>query len=129
MDQVLKGLDVLGRTAWKINKSVFNVMLEAWNTGEAIADIPALNPNISIPEEPDSRDDPMLRRAWIRAVKAAENERCGLHSVRCFMNFQLEIAKAFRNQTFYFPHNIDFRGRAYPIPPISTIWAPTTSEG
>jgi DNA-directed RNA polymerase len=23
----------------------------------------------------------------------------------------------FRNIPFYFPHNIDFRGRAYPIPP------------
>ncbi|EEY15193.1 DNA-directed RNA polymerase [Verticillium alfalfae VaMs.102] len=29
---------------------------------------------------------------------------------------RLEIARAFRNQTFYFPHNIDFRGRAYPLP-------------
>ena len=32
------------------------------------------------------------------------------------MNFQLEIARAFKDQTFYFPHNIDFRGRAYPLP-------------
>jgi DNA-directed RNA polymerase len=116
MDQVTKGLDVLGRTAWQINKPVFNVMLEAWNKGDAIADIPALNPNISIPPEPDSSADPMQRRLWIKAVKAAENEKSGLHSVRCFMNLQLEIARAFRDQTFYFPHNIDFRGRAYPIP-------------
>ncbi|TPX14086.1 uncharacterized protein E0L32_000480 [Thyridium curvatum] len=116
MDQVLKGLDVLGRTAWNINKPVFDVMLEAWNTGEPIADIPALHPDIPTPPEPDSSDDPMQRRLWIKAVKAAENHRSGLHSVRCFMNFQLEIARAFRDQTFYFPHNIDFRGRAYPIP-------------
>ncbi|CAK7207106.1 DNA-directed RNA polymerase [Sporothrix eucalyptigena] len=117
MDQVLKGLDVLGRTAWKVNRPVFDVMLEAWNTGEAIADIPPLAPNIPTPEEPDSSEDPMKRRIWLRAVKAAENQRSGLHSVRCFMNFQMEIARAFRDQTFYFPHNVDFRGRAYPIPP------------
>lgn len=116
MDQVLKGLDVLGRTAWRINRPVFNVMLEAWNTGEAIADIPPLNPNIPIPPEPEASGDPMQRRVWIKSVKAAENEKSALHSVRCFMNFQLEIARAFRDQTFYFPHNIDFRGRAYPIP-------------
>ncbi|CAK7213117.1 DNA-directed RNA polymerase [Sporothrix bragantina] len=117
MDQVLKGLDVLGRTAWKVNRPIFDVMLEAWNTGEAIADIPPIAPNIAIPEEPDSSEDPMKRRNWLRAVKAAENQRSGLHSVRCFMNFQMEIARAFRDQTFYFPHNVDFRGRAYPIPP------------
>ncbi|KAK1965469.1 DNA-dependent RNA polymerase [Colletotrichum sublineola] len=116
MDQVFKGLDVLGKTAWRVNTPVLNVMLEAWNTGEALANLPALNPDIPIPPEPESQDDPMTHRAWVRAVKAAENERGGLHSVRCFMNFQLEIARAFRNQTFYFPHNIDFRGRAYPLP-------------
>ncbi|TGJ83753.1 hypothetical protein E0Z10_g4998 [Xylaria hypoxylon] len=116
LDQVSKGLDVLGRTAWQINKPVFDVILEAWNTGEEIANIPPLNPNIPVPEEPDSSDDPMARRDWIKRIKIAENEKSGLHSERCFMNFQLDIARAFRDQSFYFPHNMDFRGRAYPIP-------------
>ncbi|EAQ87721.1 hypothetical protein CHGG_04340 [Chaetomium globosum CBS 148.51] len=116
MEQMMRGLDVLGKTAWKINRPVFDVMLEAWNTGEEFANLPALDPKIPIPAEPDSTDDPMKKRVWLRSVKAAENEKSGLHSVRCFMNFQLEIARAFRDQTFYFPHNIDFRGRAYPMP-------------
>ncbi|KAJ3562544.1 hypothetical protein NPX13_g8531 [Xylaria arbuscula] len=116
LDQVSKGLDVLGRTAWQVNKSVFNVMLEAWNTGEAIANIPPLNPDIPVPEEPESSDDPLARRRWLKLIKLAENEKSGLHSERCFMNFQLDIARAFRDQSFYFPHNMDFRGRAYPIP-------------
>ncbi|KAI0469497.1 DNA-directed RNA polymerase [Xylaria cf. heliscus] len=116
LDQVSKGLDVLGRTAWRINRPVFDVMLEAWNTGEEIANIPPLNPNIPVPEEPDVSEDPLVRREWLKRVKLAENEKSGLHSERCFMNFQLDIARAFRDQTFYFPHNMDFRGRAYPIP-------------
>ncbi|KAK4169683.1 hypothetical protein QBC43DRAFT_306528 [Cladorrhinum sp. PSN259] len=116
MEQMFKGLDVLGKTAWKINRSVFDVMLQAWNTGKELANLPALDPEIPIPPEPESTEDPMKRRLWLRAIKTAENEKSGLHSVRCFMNFQLEIARAFRDQTFYFPHNLDFRGRAYPIP-------------
>ena len=116
LDQVSKGLDVLGRTAWQINRPVFNVMLDAWNTGEGIANIPPLNPDIPIPEEPESSDDPMARRQWLKQIKLIENEKSGLHSERCFMNFQLDIARAFRDQSFYFPHNMDFRGRAYPIP-------------
>ncbi|KAK0667778.1 putative mitochondrial precursor of DNA-directed RNA polymerase [Cercophora samala] len=116
MEQMMKGLDVLGQTAWRINRKVFNVMLEAWNTGTEVANIPALNPNLPIPPAPESPDDPLARRAWLKAVKAVENEKGGLHSQRCFMNFQLEIARAFRDQTFYFPHNLDFRGRAYPVP-------------
>ncbi|KAI1142349.1 DNA/RNA polymerase [Hypoxylon sp. FL0543] len=116
MEQVSKGLDVLGRTGWRINKPVFDVMLEAWNKGDAIANIPPLDPQIPVPAEPEASDNPLQRREWLKAVKAVENEKSGLHSERCFMNFQLEIARAFKDQTFYFPHNMDFRGRAYPIP-------------
>ncbi|KAI0111392.1 DNA/RNA polymerase [Daldinia grandis] len=116
MEQVSKGLDVLGRTGWRINRPVFDVMLEAWNSGQPIANIPPLDPQIPVPPEPEASDDPLQRREWLNAVKAVENEKSGLHSERCFMNFQLEIARAFKDQTFFFPHNTDFRGRAYPIP-------------
>lgn len=116
MDQVLKGLDVLGKTAWQVNNDVLNVMMEAWNTGEEIANFPPLNPELELPAEPDSSTDPLARNNWIRAVKAVENKRGSLHSQRCFMNLQLEVARAFRNHTIYFPHNVDYRGRAYPMP-------------
>lgn len=118
MEQTFKGLDILGKTAWQINKPVFRTMLEAWNSGEAIANIAPAEPRIEIPAEPEASTDPSERRRWIRAVKLAENEKSGIHSERCFQNFQLEIARALMDHTFYFPHNMDFRGRAYPIPPL-----------
>lgn len=117
MLQTFKGLDILGKTSWRINQEVFDVMLEAWNSGEGIANIPPETPDLQMPPEPETTTDPLERRRWIRAVKLVENTRSGLHSQRCFQNFQLEIARALRNEVFYFPHNIDFRGRAYPIPP------------
>jgi DNA-directed RNA polymerase, mitochondrial len=117
MDQVAKGLDVLGRTAWRINRPVLSVFLEVWNSGEALADVPALNPEIRLPPEPEPSGDSLVRRNWIKEIKAAQNLKQSYHSIRCFMNFQLEIARAYRDQEFFFPHNVDFRGRAYPIPP------------
>jgi DNA-directed RNA polymerase len=117
MKQIFKGLDILGKTSWQINQAVYNVMLEAWNSGDAIASIPPETPKLDMPLEPRTTQDPLERMRWIRAVKAVENQRVGLHSQRCFQNFQLEIARALKNETFYFPHNVDYRGRAYPIPP------------
>jgi DNA-directed RNA polymerase len=117
MEQTFKGLDILGRQSWKINQAVFDVMLEAWNSGEAVASIPPESPTVEYPPEPQSSQDPLERRRWIKSVKLIGNQRTALHSQRCFQNFQLEIARALKNETFYFPHNIDFRGRAYPIPP------------
>lgn len=116
MEQVLKGLNVLGRTAWRINRPVFDIFLEAWNSGDAIAKVPALKPELPVPVEPEASSDPLARKNWLKAVKQAHNAKMSYHSIRCYMNFQLEIARAFRDQEFFFPHNIDFRGRAYPVP-------------
>lgn len=117
LQQVFAGLDVLGKTGWRINRDVLQVILEAWNSGEAIANIPPENPDLLLPPEPDASEGEKARAIWRMAVQALENEKTGYHSQRCYFNLQLEIAQAFSNEVFYYPHNIDFRGRAYPISP------------
>lgn len=114
---VFKGLNVLGEQSWRINQPVFDIMLDAWNSGDAIANLAPHKPKLEYPPEPETSSDPLERRRWVTAVKKVENSKAGFHSQRCFQNFQLEIARALRDKTFYFPHNVDFRGRAYPIPP------------
>lgn len=118
MDQVFAGLDVLARTPWKINRFVFDTMLEAWNSGDAIASIPPESPPTDSSPEPPPSDDPTTRSRWMRHMREVENHRSGLKSQRCFQNFQLEVARAYLHETFYFPHNCDFRGRAYPMAPF-----------
>ncbi|KAI9723977.1 MAG: hypothetical protein M1812_000695 [Candelaria pacifica] len=129
MDQVFAGLDVLAKTPWIINRGVFDVVLEAWNSGKAIAKIPAEHPDVSYPPEPAPSEDHRVRQRWLRKVKYVESQKNGLHSQRCFNNFQLEVARAFLNERFYFPHNIDFRGRAYPIPPYLNHMAADNCRG
>ena len=118
MAQVFAGLNALGQTPWRINRVVFNVMAQAWNTGEAIAKIPPENPAADSPPEPVPSDDPRDRKRWLKKVQQNENVRSGLRSQRCFVNFQMEVARAYLDETFYFPHNVDFRGRAYPMAPF-----------
>ena len=118
MSQVFKGLDVLAQTSWSINRKVFDVMVEAWNSGKEIASIPAENPNVDVPPEPETSAPLIERMKWLRKVKEAENYKGGLKTQRCFLNFQLEVARAFLKETLYFPHNVDFRGRAYPMAPF-----------
>ena len=118
MAQVFAGLDALAKIPWKINRGVFDVMAQAWNTGEAIAKIPPENPMSKLPPEPAPSEDFRVRRDWLKKVQEIENTNSGLRSQRCFMNFQMEVARAFVGETFYFPHNVDFRGRAYPMAPF-----------
>jgi DNA-directed RNA polymerase len=117
MDQVYAGLNVLGKTAWRINTQLFDIMRTAWNTGEAIANFPPEYPDLEIPPEPASPISRKDRLLWKQEKQIIENKISGYRSDRCFFNYQLEIASAIRHETFYFPHNVDYRGRAYPIPP------------
>lgn len=122
MNHLFAGLDVLGKTPWRINRPVFEAMVEAWNSGEAIAKIPPEDSTVGLPPEPPlsepSSDNAASRYKWMRQIKAIEDFKSGQRSNRCFQNFQLEVARAYVNETFYFPHNVDFRGRAYPLSPF-----------
>ena len=117
LSQIFAGLDVLGKTAWKVNKFVFETMLSVWNTGKAFAKIPPEEASAAPPTPPTS-DDPKERAIFKRRQSEYNNHKSGLKSQRCYQNFQLEVARSYLNQTMYFPHNIDFRGRAYPVPPF-----------
>ncbi|KAL9106940.1 MAG: hypothetical protein Q9227_008063, partial [Pyrenula ochraceoflavens] len=128
LDGYFTALNILGETGWRINHEVFRVIREAWNTGEAIANLAPEDPVVEMPPRPTS-DDQLSQRKWASAVTKAENIKAGHHSNRCFQNFQLEIARAFINDTFYLPHNIDFRGRAYPIPPYLHQMGPDHCRG
>ncbi|KAI4678408.1 uncharacterized protein J4E84_008663 [Alternaria hordeiaustralica] len=121
MNKVMAGLDVLGRVPWQINTPVFEVMAQAWNSGESIGSLVGEDSvtNLKRPKEPSGDATLQERAKWGRALKEYENSVGGLHSQRCFQNFQLETARAYVNEKqIFFPHSVDFRGRAYPIPPI-----------
>ncbi|KAF8335860.1 uncharacterized protein EI90DRAFT_2992928 [Cantharellus anzutake] len=118
LELVYSGLDVLGSTPWVINQDVFGVVLEVWNSGHGLRSIPPAVPDVPDPVKPPDMDtNNAAKSRYIQEVKDAINARRNNHSERCSVNYKLEIARAFVADKFYLPHNIDFRGRAYPIPP------------
>ncbi|KAI9593990.1 hypothetical protein BDF19DRAFT_424028 [Syncephalis fuscata] len=119
ISSVLNGLDVLGSTPWKINEKVLSVALYAWNSGKDYPCIPSLMENMNLPPKPENIPENYQElRKWHLDAKRLENEFRNHHSQRCDVNYKIEIARAFAGETIYFPHNLDFRGRAYPIPPL-----------
>lgn len=58
--------------------------------------------------------DPKKRKIINKKIQTIRDEL----SLRGDFNLKLNIARAFSKiDYFYFPHNFDFRGRVYPIPP------------
>ncbi|KAG9104531.1 DNA-directed RNA polymerase [Ceratobasidium sp. 370] len=118
LDLVYECLDALGETPWRINEKIFRVVLEVWNRGEAMAGIPPAQLKVEEPQKPEDFDsNPRARANYLVNMKAILNDKRNNHGERCYMNYKLEVARAFINDEFYLPHNVDFRGRAYPVPP------------
>ncbi|ODV58170.1 DNA-directed RNA polymerase [Ascoidea rubescens DSM 1968] len=117
LEGVYDGLNVLGVTAWTINKKILDLVTEAWNSGEEFLDIPKHEKELILPPKPDRGEDPSVKTEWQTISKQKSYEYYANRSQRCDTNYKLEIARAFVGEKFYFPHNLDFRGRAYPISP------------
>ncbi|KAJ4001173.1 DNA/RNA polymerase [Lentinula boryana] len=116
VELVYAGLDVLGSTPWQISRKVFDVVLKVWNSGEKLGKLPPAvfsDPEPVLPEGADIK----TRTTYIHRMKGWTQAKANNHSDRCSVNYKIEIARTFLGDTIYFPHNVDFRGRAYPIPP------------
>ena len=52
------------------------------------------------------------------------------HGLRCEWLLSLSIAQSFKScDKIYFPHNCDFRGRVYPVPPHLNHMGPDINRG
>lgn len=117
LNEIYRGLNVLGETAWTVNRKMFEVISAKWNTGKKFLDIPDIGKDPELPPVPPRNADPGVKRDYQRVAKKLLNEAASARSQRCDANYKLEIARAFLGEKLYFPHNVDFRGRAYPLSP------------
>ncbi|XP_050872473.1 DNA-directed RNA polymerase 1B, mitochondrial [Lathyrus oleraceus] len=116
LDPIFEALNTLGDTKWRVNKSVLGVIDQIWANGGRLADLVDRD-DLPLPEEPDTEDEAEIRKwKWkVKAVKKDNNER---HSQRCDIELKLAVARKMKEEEgFYYPHNLDFRGRAYPMHP------------
>ncbi|GJN12900.1 hypothetical protein PR202_ga31225 [Eleusine coracana subsp. coracana] len=116
MQSVFEALNTLGSTKWRVNKRVLSIIDRIWSSGGRLGDL-VDRADIPLPEKPDTEDEAELKKwKWLlRSVKKENSER---HSQRCDVELKLAVARKMKDEEgFYYPHNLDFRGRAYPMHP------------
>lgn len=102
LELVYAGLDVLSSTPWKINKQVFDVVLEVWNSGERFVKIPPAVYDEPEPIPPPDYDtNPRAKATHLARMKDWLNERANCHSNRCGINYKLEIARVVCMDSFF----------------------------
>ncbi|XP_004491958.1 DNA-directed RNA polymerase 2, chloroplastic/mitochondrial isoform X2 [Cicer arietinum] len=116
LEPVYEALDTLGHTKWRINKEVLSVVDRIWATGGTLAGLVSRF-DADLPKEPVT-DDEVEKTKWKWKLKSAKKENRERYSQRCDIELKLAVARKMKDEeSFYYPHNLDFRGRAYPMHP------------
>ncbi|KAG6599139.1 DNA-directed RNA polymerase 3, chloroplastic, partial [Cucurbita argyrosperma subsp. sororia] len=112
MQKVFEALDMLGSTKWRVNRRVLSVMESIWSQGGNAAGL-VDRKDVPIPDKPLGD-----LTKWKRSMWKAKKINQELHSQRCDVELKLSVARKMKDEEgFYYPHNLDFRGRAYPMHP------------
>jgi DNA-directed RNA polymerase len=126
IDFVFEGLNKIQETGWRINKKVLAVVSEVYERGLTLGGIPNPEPE-PLPQKPQwmhlhlkkefrTEEQERQLRAWKKAASEIK-ERNNLRASRLIeWVTALDLAKDYEKyDVIYFPHNLDFRGRIYPI--------------
>lgn len=118
LSSVFKALNAIQATPWRINRKIFDVI-------DAVADMP-LRSRFGLPALEDRKlpnrlpeslqDDPAAIQAHaleIQEVRDFNNTRVG--NARAFSFTRSTARKYMSEKAIYFPHNLDWRGRIYPM--------------
>lgn len=116
MPTVYRAVNAIQNSAWRVNAFVLDVVNEIYERGGGMAGIASLEkePQPAKPHDIDENEE--SRRAWRKASHAviSRNVQRGVKVLE-FVRV-LDIARLMRNEeAFFYPHNLDFRGRMYPI--------------
>ncbi|CDJ28629.1 LOW QUALITY PROTEIN: uncharacterized protein EMH_0001870 [Eimeria mitis] len=135
---VRSAVSLLGSVPWQINKELLHVLQAAWAAGESLGKMPSRN---SVPiddllqqHEAQQQQQQQQQQGGTTTTSSASTssssekrsllmrhlmqQETRMKSERPSFLLKLETAENFAvSSALYFPHNIDFRGRCYPLPP------------
>lgn len=117
MEPVYRAVNNVQDTPWRINARILDIMREVWDGGGNLGGLPRRDDE-AIPARPEDADDnPEALRAWKADAASAHQHNAYMMSKRLAVSQRLWIAQKFRDEeAIYYPHELDFRGRIYPIP-------------
>ena len=118
MPIVYRAINGLQNTKWKVNEGIFNVLNKVWEQGGVIGKLPATEdePMPAMDFDRSNPDNADRLKAWKKKAAKCHERNFRSRSKRLQLVSKLWVAEKFiKEEGFYFPHALDWRGRAYPV--------------
>ncbi len=124
-NRVFEALNTIQNTKWQINNEVLDVVKLLWQEGKEVAGLPNRE-DTPVPDYPfpnQTKDTVLNEREksavikWKADTYEIHKKNVATRSIRILTSQLLRIAEQFKGyEQIYFPYQMDFRGRIYPIP-------------
>ena len=118
MDRITRALNAIQSTPFAINKPVLEQVKLAWERGDVVSKFPRKS-KLRVPgktknwDELDSKQRKHVKKTKEKIILRNRALDADLVNMTTDLNIADDLAK---HDRFYLPHNLDFRGRIYPIP-------------
>jgi len=97
LTKVFQCLNILGSTAWKINKPILDVVDRVWHEGGGLGELPTKKDHLVPPPPDDYLTNGAARKAWKKEVLKIQQLNRDLHGLRCDTNLKLSVAHEFKD--------------------------------
>ncbi|MBB4345243.1 DNA-directed RNA polymerase [Rhizobium leguminosarum] len=130
LSEVYEAINALQDTAWAINTQVLDVVRTLYETGAGVAGLPQAD-KLRMPARPHwlpegkekmavedmTKEQVEEFKAWKAETHRTHVENAAISGRRASFLRTLGVAEKFKDEeAFFYPHTLDWRGRAYPLP-------------
>ena len=129
LHEPMEATNLIQQTPWSINKRVLNAMEWCWENNVVVDGLPSREEEALPPVPIDFKENKESNTLWRRMAAKVYTNRLSTTSRRLLVSKILYVANKLQGNRFFYPSQVDFRGRVYHIPAFLSIQGPDISRG